>query len=90
MSGNERNTVEELFQNANQGVQLLAHVRLKGQTHEIPMNQLNDISTGSSDDQIKTAIATYLGLPESTFQGMIVVRNADGSLVLRPEAVFGA
>jgi hypothetical protein len=66
------------------------HVRLDGVSQDLDANDL-DVGIGSTDNQVKEAVATYLNVPVSKFANSAVDRNNDtGDLTLRPNAVFGS
>ncbi len=65
------------------------HVRYNGRSIDIDLNEL-DVGILSSDNQIRQAVAAYLGVPAQKFRAFVVDRNQQtGHLTLRPEAVFG-
>jgi hypothetical protein len=66
----------------------LLHVRFDGRSTDIPLGDL-DIGIGSSNDDVKRAVAAYLDVPVAKFRHYVVDRHATGNLTVRPEAVFG-
>jgi hypothetical protein len=65
------------------------HVRYEGRSWDIPLNDL-DVGTLSTDEQIRTAVATHLNVPLAKLRNFAIDRNeATGELTLRPDAVFG-
>jgi hypothetical protein len=64
------------------------HVRFEGRSTDIPLGDL-DIGLGSSNDDVKRAVAAYLDVPVDKFRQYTVDRHATGNLTVRPEAVFG-
>ena len=64
------------------------HVRFAGRSFDVPTGQL-DLGVGSSDEQIKRALAEHLGVPLARLGDYTVDRHANGNLTVRPEAVFG-
>lgn len=64
------------------------HIRYDGQTYEYRMSRF-DIGPRSTDQQIKVAIATELNTPVEKLRNYTVVREENGNLTLRPDAVFG-
>ncbi len=64
------------------------HVRFDGRSWDIPMADL-DVGTMSSDQDVKSALATYLDVAQAKFVHYVVDRHQTGNLTLRPEAVFG-
>ena len=70
------------------GAGAVVHVRFNGRSFDVPTAQL-DLGVGSSDEQIKRALAQHLEVPPSRLGDYTVDRHANGNLTLRPEAVFG-
>jgi hypothetical protein len=65
------------------------HIRYEGQSIDLSMRQL-DVGDLSTDDQVREAVATHLGVPRNKLAAFAVDRNAEsGDLTLRPQAVFG-
>lgn len=64
------------------------HVRFNGRSFDVSVDQL-DLGIGSSDDQIKRALAQHLEISLARLGDYVVDRHANGNLTLRPEAVFG-
>jgi hypothetical protein len=64
------------------------HVRFEGRSVDIPLAGL-DVGPGSSDREIKRALARYLEIPEAKLRDYTVDRHETGNLTVRPEAVFG-
>ncbi len=64
------------------------HVRFGGRSLDIPLVGL-DVGPGSSDREIKRALAQHLEIPESALRDYTVDRHETGNLTVRPEAVFG-
>ena len=65
------------------------HIRYEGQSIDLSMRQL-DVGDLSTDQQVREAVATHLGVPMNKLTAFAIDRNADsGDLTLRPQAVFG-
>ena len=65
------------------------HVRFDGRSIDIDLDEL-DVGILSSDNQVRLAVATHLGVPPQKLLAFVVDRNREtGHLTLRPEAVFG-
>lgn len=65
------------------------HIRYEGRSMDLSLDQL-DIGDISTDGQVKEAVANFLNVPVTKFNAFAVDRNQEnGSLTLRPEAVFG-
>ncbi len=63
------------------------HIRFEGRSFDVPQNEL-DIGDRSTDDQVRSAVAEYLGAPLGKLQAFAVERVGT-EITLRPEAVFG-
>jgi len=66
----------------------VVHVRFDGRSHDIPLDDL-DVGSGSTDREIKRALARHLEVPEAKLRDYTVDRHETGNLTVRPEAVFG-
>ena len=66
----------------------VVHVRVQGRSRDIALYLL-DLTTSSSDDAIRNAVATFMELPPATLRGTVIERHENGNLTVRPEAVFG-
>jgi len=64
------------------------HVRFDGRSWDVPLRTL-DIGNGSSDDEVREALAQYLEVPVRKLASCVVERHASGNMTVRPEAVFG-
>ncbi len=64
------------------------HVRFGGRSVDLPLAGL-DVGPGSSDREIKRALARHLEIPEAALRDYTVDRHETGNLTVRPEAVFG-
>lgn len=64
------------------------HVRFEGKSFDVPVAQL-DVDVGSSDRNVKAALAGYLDVAGSRFNNYVVERHENGNVTVRPEAVFG-
>jgi hypothetical protein len=64
------------------------HVRFEGQSRDIALRDL-DLGPGSSDAEIKRALARHLEVAAERLRDYVVDRHATGNLTVRPEAVFG-
>ncbi|MBN1657438.1 MAG: hypothetical protein JXA93_03500 [Anaerolineae bacterium] len=66
----------------------MVHVRFEGQSWSLAFNVL-DIGDLSTDQDVRGALARYLGIPERQLAPYVVDRHANGNITVRPEAVFG-
>ena len=66
----------------------IIHIRFEGRSRDIRFAQL-DVGELSSDQEIRTALARYLDVPERKFSAYVVERHTNGNMTVRPEAVFG-
>jgi hypothetical protein len=64
------------------------HIRFEGRSSDIPQSEL-DIGEASTDDQIRQAVATHLGVPPNKLLAFALDKTANGNITLRPEAQFG-
>jgi hypothetical protein len=64
------------------------HIRFEGQSRDIPIRTL-DIGDGSSDSEVREALARYLDVSVRKLQAYVVERHTSGNMTVRPEAVFG-
>lgn len=65
------------------------HIRYEGRSLDIDLNDL-DVGALSSDTQIRQAVATRLEVSVTKLNNFAIDRNEEnGSLTLRPQAVFG-
>lgn len=65
------------------------HVMFAGRSTDIDLADL-DVGDGSSDEQVRAAVARYLDAPIAKINTFDVDRNADNLPTgLRPAAVFG-
>jgi len=69
-------------------VETVLHVRFEGRSFDIPLERL-DMGSGSSDRDVKAALASYLDVAASRFRNYVVERHDNGNFTVRPEAVFG-
>ena len=66
----------------------VVHIRFEGRSVDIPQGDL-DVGAGSSDNEIKRALAQYLETPEAKLRDYVIDRHDTGNMTVRPEAVFG-
>lgn len=64
------------------------HVRFAGKSFDVPLDRF-DLGIGSTDAQVKQALAAHLEVPVNRLNDYTVDRHANGNLTVRPEAVFG-
>lgn len=64
------------------------HIRFEGRSWNLPMRDL-DLGQFSCDDDVRSALALYLGVPRPKLDLYVVERHANGNITVRPEAVFG-
>lgn len=68
---------------------MVIHVRHNGRSFDFPAQQM-DLGYGSTDRQIRHAVAAKLSEPRGQFEHYVIDRNAQtGDLTVRPQAVFG-
>lgn len=63
----------------------IVHVRFEGKSWDVPFSDLN-MGDGSSDRDVREAMAMHLDVPPSTFDTFIVERLSNGNIALQPEA----
>ena len=67
----------------------MLHVRHDGGSHDVPLTEL-DLGDLSTDQQVREAAASHLGVPVAKLQNYAVDKNTEtGDVTLRPQAVFG-
>ncbi len=65
------------------------HIRFDGRSFDISLNEI-DVGVGSTDAQVREAVAQHLGVPRVKLETFAIDRNREtGHMTLRPEAVFG-
>lgn len=64
------------------------HVRFAGRSLRLSAGAL-DVSSLSSDREIKAALARHFGVGVSMFATHVIERHDNGHFTVRPEAVFG-
>jgi hypothetical protein len=64
------------------------HVRFAGRSFDVPLDRF-DLGVGSTDAQVKQALAGYLEVNVARLADYVVDRHGNGNLTVRPEAVFG-
>ena len=68
---------------------MVIHVRHNGRSFDFPAQQI-DLGYGSTDHQIRAAVADKLREPRGQFEHYVIDRNTQtGDLTVRPQAVFG-
>lgn len=65
----------------------VVHVRLDGKTKELPLSEL-PLTSKSSDEEILAVLAKNLRVDIERFMYFSVERKKDGSIFLRPDALF--
>ena len=71
-----------------QAQEAVIHIRFEGKSHDIPVSEM-DIGQASSDEQIKTAIASFLEVKVDKLENYVVEHHENRNFTVRPEAVFG-
>jgi hypothetical protein len=66
----------------------MAHVRFEGRSLDVPLVELG-IAGAACEQEIRSALAGHLQVPEERLRDYILDRHATGNITLRPEAVFG-
>jgi hypothetical protein len=66
----------------------MLHIRFEGRSYDLPLAEL-DLGGLSTDDDVRTALAGYLGVPDRALKRYVIERHANGNMTVRPEAVFG-
>jgi hypothetical protein len=64
------------------------HVRYAGRSFDVPFATL-DIGAAADDRQIKRALAAHLDVRAEKFDDYVIDRHTNGSMTVRPGAVFG-
>jgi hypothetical protein len=66
----------------------LIHVRYEGRSWDLVAAQFG-LYPGTSDIEVREAVALYLEVPVTKLALYVVERYANGNITLRPQAVFG-
>lgn len=66
----------------------MVHVRFEGKSYDLPARDLR-LAPQMTDGEIKQRLARHFDVREDRFRGYVVDRPATGSLIVRPEAVYG-
>ena len=71
----------------------MIHIRFEGRSLEVNESQLGmptfATQTSLNDQQIKERLARFLDVPTRRLQDYVLDWRPNGTLVLRPEAVYG-
>lgn len=63
-------------------------IQLLGTHYDLTLDSL-DLHPGSTEGQIKHAVAVSLMVEAEQLEDLVVDRHSNGNLTLRPEAMFG-
>ncbi len=63
-------------------------IQLMGTSYDLTLHSL-DLHPGSTEGQIKHAVAVGLMVDADQVEDLVIDRHSNGNLTLRPEAVFG-
>lgn len=63
------------------------HIRYDGESRDLTASEL-DLGDASTDQEIRTALAGYFGVPVTKLNQYAIDR-ADNTITVRPQAVFG-
>jgi hypothetical protein len=66
----------------------VVHVRFEGQSRDVSFATL-DVSTASSDEAVRQALADHFAVPVQRFAPYVIERHTTGNMTVRPEAIFG-
>lgn len=66
----------------------VVHVRTQGRSRDIALDLL-ELTTGSSDADIRAAVARFMEVPPQSLNSTVIERHENGNITVRPEAVFG-
>lgn len=64
------------------------HVRFDGRSYDLDPAALG-LRPASADADVHEALARHFEVPLHTFRSFVVERHRNGSVTVRPEAVFG-
>lgn len=71
----------------------MLHVRFEGRSFDLPVEVLQPRGYHSdrvaSDAEIKALLAGHLNVAPARLDGYVIDRRPDGTLIVRPEAVYG-
>jgi len=68
--------------------QAVVHIRFEGKSQDISVSEL-DVGQASTDEQIKSAVASFLDVEPAKLENYVIERHENGNYTVRPEAVFG-
>ncbi|GAB4461083.1 MAG: hypothetical protein OHK0029_25870 [Armatimonadaceae bacterium] len=66
----------------------MVHVRYAGRSLDLDVQRL-ELTPNMTDNEIKERVARYLDVAPNRLRDYVVDRGPKGSLVIRPEAVYG-
>lgn len=66
----------------------MIHVRFQGRSYDFTAAQLN-LNGNLSESKIKSQVATFLDASVSDLNNYVFDRRPDGTIIIRPEAVYG-
>lgn len=66
----------------------MIHVRFEGRSYELNGSQLG-LTPGCSDSVVKDRLARFLEVAPGRLVDYVIDRRPNGTLVIRPEAVYG-
>ena len=70
------------------GERKMVHIRFAGRSYDISEKELK-ITSEMSDNQIKEKLSHHFDVEISSFMNYVIDRPSNGSLIIRPEAVYG-
>ncbi|MDX2273515.1 MAG: hypothetical protein NW237_16405 [Cyanobacteriota bacterium] len=66
----------------------MVHIRFEGRSYDLPESRLN-LTASMPDREIKQCLARHLDVSQERLQYYVIDRRPNGSLIIRPEAVYG-
>ena len=66
----------------------MVHVRFEGRSYDVPAHELG-LRGPLSEAEVKQRLARYFGVSTDRFDFYVIDHRPSGTVVVRPEAVYG-
>lgn len=64
------------------------HLRHDGSSYDVTLARLG-VYPSTSDNEIRAAVAAHFDINPDTIKRLVIEKEPNGNITLRPEAVFG-